>query len=138
MIVIDASVANKLVLPLEEGNEQVKEIFRRHKDQVDRILSLDFIFYEIANTLVTKSAIPQQMITRSLSIIYDAEIEIYHPTKADVKLAARLARKYKTSVYDMLYAVVAKNHKAKLITADEQFVKQTGFKFVQLLNPLKG
>lgn len=134
MIVIDASVVSKLVLPLEKGHEQVKEIFKQHKDKVEQILSVDFIFYEIANTLTTKSAIPQQMVTRSLSVIYGAEIEIYHPNEGDVKLAARLARKYKTSVYDMLYAVVAKNHKAKLITADEQFVKQTGFKFVQLLH----
>lgn len=133
MIVIDASVVNKLVLPLEEGHIRVKEIFQKHIDQIERILSLDLLFYEVANTLATKSAIPQQKVTISLTTIYKTQIEVYRPTEKDVKEASKLAKKYKTSVYDMLYAVVAKTHKTTLITADEQFIKQTGFKFVKLL-----
>lgn len=133
MIIIDASVANKLVLPHEEGHLKAKEIFRKHSDGIEQIISIDFLLYEVANTLVTKSAIPQVSVTRSLTTIYKTQIEIYHPTEEDVKEAAKLAKKYKTSVYDMLYAVVAKAHKTNLITADEQFIKQTGFNFVKLL-----
>ncbi|MBI2039954.1 type II toxin-antitoxin system VapC family toxin [Candidatus Microgenomates bacterium] len=133
MIVIDASVANKLVLPYEEGHIKVKEIFQNHSDGLERIISLDLLLYEVANTLATKATIPQRAVTRSITIIYKTQIEIYHPTEDDVKEAARLAKKYKTSVYDMLYAVVAKANGTILITADEQFIKQTKFKFVKLL-----
>lgn len=133
MIVIDASVANKLVLPNEEGHEKAKKIFSEHANQIEQILSIDFLMYEVVNTLSTKSAIPQRKVTTSLTTIYKTQINIYHPTEKDVKESARLAKKYKTSVYDMLYAVVAKIHKVNLITADEKFVEQTGFKFIKLL-----
>jgi predicted nucleic acid-binding protein len=50
--------------------------------------------------------------------------------------AGVLAKKYKTSVYDMIYAVVAKNKKCALVTADENFVRKTKFKHVKLLRGL--
>jgi len=36
----------------------------------------------------------------------------------------------------MLYAVIAKNHKTTLITADERFVKMTKFSHVKLLTEM--
>lgn len=134
MIVIDASIAAKLVLPYEEGHDSAKEIFKRHRDRIEQIVSIDLIFYEVANTLATKSAIPQFMVTRSLTAIYKTGLNVHHCTEVEVKEAARLAKKFKTSVYDMLYAVVAKHEKAILITADSQFQKQTRFKFVKTLD----
>ena len=133
MIVIDASVANKLVLPFEENHNKVKEIFREHVQAIEEIVVPDFLLYEVANTLTTKSSITFNRATRSLSVIYQANLSIHYCLELEVKEAARLAKKYKTSVYDMLYAVVAKTRKTILITADEQFVKQTKFKFVRLL-----
>lgn len=133
MIVIDASIANKLVLPLEENHNKVKEIFRKHAQAVEEIIVPDLVLYEIANTLATKSAIALNEITESLTIIYKANLHIYHCQEPEVKEAAKLAKKHGTSVYDMLYVVVAKKHNTTLITADKQFIKQTGFKFVKLL-----
>ena len=133
MIVIDASVASKLVLPLEENHIKVQEIFQKHVQGIEEIVVPDFLLYEAANALATKSAITSNRATRSLTVLYKANLNIHHCTELEVKEAARLAKKYKTSVYDMLYAVVAKTHKATLITADEQFIKQTKFKFVKLL-----
>lgn len=132
MIVIDASVANKLVLD-EEGHELVKKIFRSHISETEPIIVPDFLLYEIANTLATKGALSVNRITRSLTKIYRANLNIHHCDEIEVKVAANLAKKYKTSVYDMLYVVVAKKHKADLITADEKFINQTKFKFVKLL-----
>ena len=137
MIIIDASIANKLILPLEEGHHKVKEIFQRHATEEDVILTLDLIFFEVANTLATKSRIPQRIVTRSLTTIYKTQMNIYYPSEDDVKSAARLAKKFKTSVYDMLYAVLAKKRSVQLITADEQFTRTTKFKFVKLLKDIK-
>lgn len=133
MIVIDASVANKLVLPNEEGYQLVITILENHAKGIEEILVPDFLFYEVANTLATKAAVPAAKIPKALSRIYNFDLNIYHPNEQDVINTARLAKKHRTSVYDMLYAEVAKNHKARLITADEKFIKQTGFKWVKLL-----
>ena len=132
MIVIDASVANKLVLD-EEGHKIVREIFKKHVGNIEPITVPDFLFYEIANTLATKTYFSTYRVTRSLTKIYSANLNIYYCGELEVKAAAKLAKKYKTSVYDMLYVVVAKALKCSLITADKQFVKQTSFKFVKLL-----
>lgn len=137
MIIIDASIANKLILPLEEGHDKTKEIFRKHASEENIIMTLDFIFYEVANTLVTKSSIPQRNITRSLTTIYKTKMNIYYAGEDDIKSAARLAKRFGTSVYDMLYAILAKKYRVKLITADEKFVKATKFKFVKLLQDIE-
>ncbi|MBI2593122.1 type II toxin-antitoxin system VapC family toxin [Candidatus Daviesbacteria bacterium] len=133
MIVIDASVANKLVLPNEPDYALAKSILEKHILQTEEILVLDFLFYEVANTLATKSSISSIRMVNSLTKIYAANLKIYCPAEVEVKEAAKLAKQYKTSVYDMIYAVIAKNHKIILITADEKFMKQTGFKWVKLL-----
>lgn len=136
MIVIDASVANKLVLPNEPDYVLAKSILEKHILQTEEILVLDFLFYEVANTLATKSSISAIRMVRSLNQIYAANLKTYRPLEVEVKEAAKLAKKHKTSVYDMIYAVIAKNHKIILITADEKFIKQTGFKWVKLLKDI--
>ena len=132
MIVIDASVANKIILE-EEGQDKVEEIFRKHTLKIEEIIAVNLLFYEIANTLATKANLSSNRVTRALTAFYQTNLNIYHCGETEVKEAAKLAKNYKTSVYDMLYAVVAKANGTILITADEQFVKQTGFKFVKLL-----
>ncbi len=133
MIAIDASVANKLVLPYESDYALARSILEKHILQTEEILVLDFLFYEVANTLATKSSIFAIKMANSLNKIYSADLKIYRPSETEVKEAAKLAKKYRTSVYDMLYAVIAKNNDITLITADEKFIKQTGFKWVKLL-----
>lgn len=133
MIVIDASVAVKLLLTHEKGHIQATVLLKNHISHKEEILVPELLFYEVANALATKSSISQRSLSLSLTKINKFRFSVYHSTPEEVKIASKLAKRDKTSVYDMLYAVVAKNHKVKLITADEQFIKQTGFKFVQLL-----
>lgn len=58
MIVIDASVANKLLLPLEEGHKTAKSLLKLHLMKEESIVVPDLLFIEVANTLATKSTIP--------------------------------------------------------------------------------
>lgn len=134
MIIIDASVAAKWLFKNEQGVKRAREILAIHIAGEDKIIVPDLFFYEIANMAVTKGYLSPKKTTHFLTKIYKANLSIYSPTESDVKEAAKLAKKYKTSVYDMLYAVLAKTQKINLITADEQFIKQAGFKFVKLLN----
>lgn len=134
MIIIDASVAAKWLFKNEQGTKKALEILASHITGEDKIIVPDLFFYEIANMAVTKGYLSSQKTTHFLTKIYQVKLSVYSITESIVKEAAKLAKKYKTSVYDMLYAVVAKTQKINLITADEQFIKQTGFNFVKLLN----
>lgn len=133
MIVIDASVANKFFLSNEEGSDKAQNILDNHLSGSEQILAPHFLFLEVANTLTSKTSFLIQDVTASLTTLYESEFKIVDLTPTDLKEASKLAKQYKTSVYDMIYAVIAKNHKIILITADEKFIKQTGFKWVKLL-----
>lgn len=136
MIVIDASVGNKLVLPNEDGHEAVKLLFRKHFIGEETLLVPDFFFYEVANTLATKSAIPSSQVILSLEKVYLQKLAVHQLHEKEVSYAARLAREHKTAVYDMLYLVLAEEKRCDLITADEKFVRQVRLSFVKLLQNL--
>ena len=62
---------------------------------------------------------------------------MYQVTKDDVFEAARMAKKYHTSVYDMLYAVVAKKNNCQLITADTKFAEKVQLPFVKTIKEVE-
>lgn len=133
MIVVDASVTNKLFLYSEEDHDIANLLFRAHSDQSEQIIVPNLIFYEVANTLATKTSIPQIQMTKSLSKLYKLNLNIVDLSEEEVKLSAKFAKKYKVSVYDAAYAVLAKQKKCKLITADTKFVSQVKLPFIRNL-----
>lgn len=133
MIVIDASIANKLFLPHESDHTFASKLLQNHILQTQQILVPELLFYEVANTLATKSSVSLWKLTHALTRLYQTQLHIYHPEEKDLKNAANMAKKYHTSVYDMIYAVIAKKHHIQLITADEKFVQTTKLPYVKLL-----
>ena len=132
MIVIDASVAFKWIqYKNEEYRNEAQIIYKNHQTQKQTILVPSLFFIEIANALATKSATTVSQSNKALKFIFKSALSKYEPDQTDILKATKLAKKFKTSVYDMLYAVIAKTNKCILITADENFVKKTGFKFVK-------
>lgn len=136
MIVIDASVANKIFLPHEHNHTIASSIIQNHILQIEGIIVPDFLFYEVANTLATKGVVSAWKVTNAITKLYQIDLKIHPLSEGELKEAARMARRHYTSVYDMIYAVVAKKHKVVLITADEKFADATKFKFVKLLKDL--
>lgn len=135
MIAVDSSVAFKwLKYRNEPHREKAMVLLERHIKGEVRIIAPSFLFLEIANALSTKTATKPKIIQADLRALYDFGLEIYRETEEDVTTSSLLARKHKTSVYDMLYAVIAKAMSAELITADEQFVRKTKFTHVKLLS----
>jgi predicted nucleic acid-binding protein len=134
MKVIDASVAIKWVRREEEFSKIAIKIQTDHLDNIDKILIPRLMLYEVANALATKSDTTPMYVRSGLSVLFESKLEIYHESEKEILEAAKLAKKHKTSVYDMLYAVIAKENKCKLITADENFVAKTGFKFVKYIS----
>ena len=135
MIVIDASVGLKW---LRRENEKYidKALFllKNHSDNIELITVPSLFYLEIANALVTKSLTKIETIKEDLSVLNDINLKVDSFTKDDYIEAALLAKKHKTTVYDMLYAVIAKKLKTVLITADEKFRQKTKFPFVKLLS----
>ncbi|MBI4098112.1 MAG: type II toxin-antitoxin system VapC family toxin [Candidatus Levybacteria bacterium] len=136
MIIIDASVVNKLFLPNEVGRENALTILKKHIQKKDKIIVPDLLFYEVANTLATKTAIPPGQVAKSLSKLDKMDLIIFHPTLEDIGKAAIFAKKYGVSVYDAVYAVIAAEEKCNLVTADERFIAKTNLDYILNLNYL--
>lgn len=134
MIVIDASIAIKIINTKEEGNVEAINLFQSHMEGREEIIVPEFLFIEVANALATKSQTQNKEIKEGLNVLYEANLILYDLQKEDLIEASVLAKQYETSVYDMLYAVVAKNKKIKLITADARFTKKVGFSYVKHLS----
>lgn len=132
-MIVDASMALKWIKSEEADREKALFIYQNHLTGKELIIVPTLFFTEVANALVTKSETTQKTIKKDLKFIFESKLNVYEPNEKDILQTTRLAKKYQTSVYDMLYAVVARKHKTRLITADENFVKKTGFKFVKLL-----
>lgn len=136
MIVVDASVVIKW-LRVETDRDKAKEIQKAHLSKKNQIIIPRLLIYEVANALATKYPMTKKEIKESLGYIYKCDLVIHQEEEVDMVYAAVLARKYSTTVYDMLYAVIAKKHKTILVTADERFIQKTKFSYVKLLAKYK-
>lgn len=133
MIVIDASIAVKWIKTDETDSGKAKAIYDQHIDGKEKIVVPQWFFIEIGNYLVTQSKSTINHIRKLMDLLFNSNLEIYQTQEDDIIEAILLARKYETTVYDMLYAVVAKRHKTILITADDRFCRLTKFSHVKLL-----
>lgn len=133
MVIVDASIVCKAVLQ-EEGREKVKIIFDKHVEGTEEVTVPNLLFYEVANTLATKSGIPKAQITRSLNKLAKLNLVIYNPPFQEIIKAASFAKKNHVSVYDAIYVILAREKKCDLITADEKFVDQVKLPFVKKLS----
>lgn len=135
MIVVDASVAFKWLKHRDETHrKQAMALLERHVLDQIRITVPDFLFLEIANALVTKTSTRAKTVQKDLHTLFDSDLEIYRISKEDIMKSAFLANRKKTSVYDMIYAVIAKKLKVTLVTADQKFLASTKFRHVKLLS----
>lgn len=133
MIIIDASVVNKFFLPHEEDHMTALEILKLHIQKKENITVPDLLFYEVANTLATKTTIPHSQIVKTLAKLDNLKLHIFHPTIIHIIKAASFAKQYKVSVYDAIYAILAIEKKCKLITADSKFISQINQKYIMKL-----
>lgn len=133
MVVVDASIASKLLLPEEEGHEEAKALFQKHIEGSEEIIVPELLFYEVANTLATKTAIPTPRVVRGLTMLYKLKLKVYILSEEDVKATARFARKHHVAVYDAAYAVVASKKRCSLVTADVRFEDQVNLPFIKNL-----
>ena len=133
MVVIDASVISKLFLPLEENRQEAKEILRKHLQEQEEIYVPDLVFYEVANTLATKTAVPLAKVLKDLNKLDKFNFNVEHSSIEAIGKAANIAKDNHVSVYDAIYAVLAQDKGCILITADAKFADQIKLPFVKKL-----
>jgi len=136
MIVADASVVVKWIQE-EDDRDKALVLRKDHLEGKNEILVPRFLFIEIANTVATKFSLSSLYIEQGMKFLYSSNLLIHEEKEDEIVQAAILANKFRLSVYDMLYAVIAKKHKTILITADERFIQKTKFPFVKLLSKYK-
>lgn len=132
MIIIDASVAIKWINK-EIYSELAFSLLNKHIAGDQKIIVPGFLFIEVANALGTKSRSSEKDISEGLQFLFASNLHIYELINEDIIQAARKAKQYKTSVYDMLYAVIADKKNSLLITADEKFAQKVNLPFVKIL-----
>lgn len=135
-IVLDASVVVKIIRD-EENTPEALDLLRHHAQGNLTIVIPDFLFIEIANYLSVSSPLSKQTIRKTLEKLYTSSFIICPIGKDELIETMMLAKKHKTSAYDMLYAVVAREYNIQLITADEKFIKKTRFPFVAHIRDFK-
>src|SRR5438067_677346 len=125
MIVIHASVAIKLLINREPDAYLAEKLLEAHIEGREKIIVPSLLYLEVTNVLVTKSGFSRKDIEEGLHLLNEFEFTIHRFSKTNLIDTTIMATKYQTTVYDMLYAVVAKEEKCTLVTADEQFIKKT-------------
>lgn len=135
-MIVDASVVVKWLNSNELDSNKALILYKDHIEKGNQISVPQLLFIEIANYLATNTNTSKANIEKSLNFLYKSNLIICSVTEDLLIEAATLAKKYKTSAYDMIYAVLAKKNKTKLITADNKFANKVKFPFVQTLAKL--
>lgn len=91
----------------------------------------ELILYELANAWSTKGTLGVSKIKDNLRIFTEYKLTISLDL---IEKAVELSKEIKMTVYDAIYAVLAKEKKCNLITADEKFVKAINRPFVKQLS----
>lgn len=137
MVVIDASVANKLFFPHEEGYTQVRNIIEKHLSNEEVVTVPNLLLYEVANALATKTVVPKSKIGEALNELDNYGLEVFYPSVENMISAGNFSKDHRVSVYDAIYVILAHMNKCDLITADNRFAKQVNLPFVKTLDSIK-
>ncbi len=133
MIVLDASIILKLIFE-EQDTPQALQLRENHITGEDKIAAPELLYYELANVLAIKVAIPVKDASSALTEIFNLEIETFTLGVEEFLSSISVSRKYKISVYDASYMILAERLNCNFITADVQLSRKTkDLKFVRFL-----
>lgn len=135
MVVIDTSVAYKWFSTEKEGHlSQSLKLLEAHLHNKETIAAPNLIIYELTNAWSTKTKLSVEKIKTFLEDFEEIDIEIESLTFALISKAVDFSKKYHVSVYDASYAILAREKKCDLFSADSKFVEQVNLPFVKHLD----
>lgn len=119
MIILDASVVLKW---FQEERDSAKALVfeERHVRGEETIAAPDLLFYEVANVLRYQKDIRVDAAEAALEILGRLEIQAFTFSPIDLKEVVRLAAAHDITVYDALYASLARRLGCRLVTADRR------------------
>jgi len=120
MIVLDASVILKWVLPDETDSPAALAYLNQHIEGTNPIAVPELLFYEIANALATKTSLLSADIIERFTLIVGAELESYHLNIDTFSEAIQMSKRFKISLYDSSYIALAQLLGCDMITADSR------------------
>ena len=133
MVIVDASVAYKWWDKKEPFSEEARIVLDNHLEHKNHILAPRLLLYELANAWATKSKITSNKVKSNLRDLESLGLDWQETAFDLINKSAIFSRKYKVSVYDAVYAVLAQDKGCVLITADSKFVDQVNLPFVKKL-----
>jgi len=125
MIVVDASIVLKWLMPHEPMAKGALAIRQGHVEGRQPCACPELLLYEVANVLITKSRLPLEEAAAGLALVLRDELIRYPFEEGDPAFALRLARDYSLSAYDAVYVALAKQLGCELVTADRRLSQRT-------------
>lgn len=136
MVVVDTSIVYKWVRE-EDIRHLSLEILHQYLSGKEEVLVPDILLYELANVLSSKTELTMKDATDAWDLFVDFNVPIFTPSPDFIEKCLKFAKKYKVTIYDASYAVLAKEKKCSLITADEEFVKVVNLPYVKYLGKMR-
>jgi len=124
MIVADASVVLKWVLPAEPGAEAALAVRSRHLSGVDRIAAPVLLFYEVANVLALTPRLTEGEALEACDSLRLSGLAVYAPGAREMHRAVELARQARLSAYDAAYVALAEALGCSFVTADRKLARK--------------
>lgn len=134
MIIIDSSVVFKWFDKGEIDSKKALELLHPHLINKNSISVPELILYELANSWSTKSKLSIREVLDNIKLLKKYNLKVNPVNFQLLYKASKFSKKYKVSVYDAIYAVLAKEKKCELITADNKFADKVNLSFVKKLS----
>ena len=119
MLAVDASVLVKWYAPeKEEGLEQAHELYKAIQDFEIRAITSDLLVFELSNALLKGKRHKASEVQEALRAFFQTSIELIPTDSLLIDSAVEMAERYQLTVYDAIYAALAKRFGCQLLTAN--------------------
>ncbi|MGH7203921.1 MAG: type II toxin-antitoxin system VapC family toxin [Candidatus Levyibacteriota bacterium] len=134
MVIVDTSVVYKWFSKQnEQDREKALQILQAHLEKKEVIHVPSLILFELANVWATKTYLSLPKIKVFMKDLEQVNLTIIPVTFALLNQSIKFSKKYKVSVYDAIYAVLAQEKHCILVTADTKFVEKVALSYVKKL-----
>ncbi len=139
MITIDASALIKVIIT-ENDSATARRIFSKITENGEPLISPNIILSEVMNGLWKHYALMKDLNLQNLELARGNLARIYEnmdiSSQSDLaEDAFNIAIKYKTTVYDSMYAALSLKMRAPLFTFDKKLKQRAKVMKVELLDP---
>ena len=122
-VIIDASLVVKwFSVDQEEYLNEALEVLGFTKERKIRAFAPVFLIIEVINILFKKKKLAASKIRSIIERLRDSGIDFVEFNLGDLEKLINMAARYKTTSYDALYLLLAKEKKCKLLPFDEELL----------------